>query len=100
MNLKDNFPDAQLFSVHIADEYFVDIIQYLSTGTASQEYSTTQKKNLVVRAADYQLIKGHLYKVGAYNILHRYVLEHERPRVLAKSHEGIAGGNYASKPIA
>jgi hypothetical protein len=31
-NLEDNFPDAQLFSVQLADEYFSDIIQYLSTG--------------------------------------------------------------------
>jgi hypothetical protein len=33
MNLEDNFPDAQLFSVQVSDEYFADIIQYLSTGT-------------------------------------------------------------------
>jgi hypothetical protein len=32
-NLEDNFSDAQLFSVQIVDEYFADIIQYLSTGT-------------------------------------------------------------------
>jgi hypothetical protein len=25
-NLEDNFPDAQLFSVQVVDEYFVDII--------------------------------------------------------------------------
>jgi hypothetical protein len=30
-NLEDNFPDAQLFSVHIVDEYFADIIEFLST---------------------------------------------------------------------
>jgi hypothetical protein len=34
MNLEEKFPDAQLFLVQIADEYFADIIQYLSTGTA------------------------------------------------------------------
>jgi hypothetical protein len=96
-NLEDKFPDAQLFSVQVADEYFADIIQYLSTGTAPQEFNTAQKKNLVVRAADYQLIAGHLYKMGADNILRRCVLEHERPRILAESHEGIAGGHYAGK---
>ena len=26
-NLEDNFPDAQLFSVQVVDEYFVDIIE-------------------------------------------------------------------------
>jgi hypothetical protein len=40
MNLEDKFPDAQLFSVYIADDYFVEIIQCLSTGTALQEYTT------------------------------------------------------------
>ena len=39
-NLEDNFPDAQLFSVQIVDEHFIDIIQYLSIGTKLQEYST------------------------------------------------------------
>jgi hypothetical protein len=54
-----------------------------------------QKKNLVFRAVDYQLIVGHLYKMGENRILQRYVLEHERPRVVEKSHEGIEGRHYA-----
>jgi hypothetical protein len=48
---------------------------------------------MVVIIVDYQHIVGHLYNIGAYSIL-RCVLEHERPRILAKSHEGIAGGHY------
>jgi hypothetical protein len=35
--------------------------------------------------------------MGADNILRRCALEHERPRILAKAHEGIAGGHYAGK---
>jgi hypothetical protein len=34
MNLEENFPDANLFSVHIVDDYFADIIGFLSTGMA------------------------------------------------------------------
>jgi hypothetical protein len=30
-NLEDNFPNAQFFSVQIANEYFADIIEFLST---------------------------------------------------------------------
>jgi hypothetical protein len=96
-NLEDNFPDVQLFSVQIDDEYFVDIIEYLSTWIAPQEFSTKQKKILVVRAEDYQLIVEHLYKMGSDNILRRCVLEHERPTILAESHEGIVGGHYVGK---
>jgi hypothetical protein len=39
-NLEDKFPDAQLFSVQIVDEDFVDIIEYLSTRIAPQEFNT------------------------------------------------------------
>jgi hypothetical protein len=61
----------------------------LITWTAPQEFNTAQKKNLVVRAVDYQLIAGHLYKMGADIILRICVLEHERPRILVEAHEGI-----------
>jgi hypothetical protein len=47
-NLEEKFPDAQLFSVQVADEYFVDIIQYLRTWTVPQEINIAHKKNLVV----------------------------------------------------
>jgi hypothetical protein len=86
--------------VHIFNEYFVDFIEFLSTGFSPKEYTTTQKNNLVVRAGYYQLIAGHLYKLGAKNILRRCVMEHECPIILAKAHEGIVGGNYAGKAIA
>jgi hypothetical protein len=82
-SLDDKFPDAQLFSFQVADEYFLDIIQYLSRWITPQEFNTAQKKNLVVRVADYQLIAGHLYKMSADSILRRCVMEHERPRILA-----------------
>jgi hypothetical protein len=96
-NLEDNFPDAQLFSVQVAKEYFCNIIEYLSTWTTPQAFNTTQKKNLVVKVVDYQLITGRLYKMGVNKILRRYVLEHEIPRILAESHEGIVGGNCVGK---
>jgi hypothetical protein len=51
----------------------------------------------VVRAANYELIAGHLYKMGVDNILRRCVMEHEHPINLAESHEGIVGGHYAGK---
>jgi hypothetical protein len=81
--LEDNILDAQLFQVHIVDEYFADIIEFLSTRFSPKEYNTAQKNNLVVRDGDYQLIAGHLYKLGAYNIIRRCVMEHEHSIILA-----------------
>ena len=38
-NFEENFPDSQLFSVHIVDEYFVDIIEDFSTIFAPKEFN-------------------------------------------------------------
>ena len=43
-NLEDNLPNAQLFSIQIVDDYFRDIIEFLMTGTAPEEFTTQQKK--------------------------------------------------------
>jgi hypothetical protein len=55
---------------------------------------------MVVITAKYQIIAGHLYKIGTDNILRRCVLEHEWPMVLVEYHEGIVGGHYAGKSTA
>ena len=56
------------------------------------------KKQLVVRIAKFTLIVGQLHKLGPDKILRRYVLEHERRRILEEAHVGVAGGHYAGKP--
>ena len=98
--MDEGLPDAQLFSIQMVDDYFQDIVQYLSTGFAPSEMTTQQKKQLVVRAADFTLIAGQLYKMGPDEILHRCVLEHEKPLILAEAHFGVAGGHYAGKSMA
>ena len=50
-----------------------------------------------MHATDFTLIAGQLYKLGPDEILHRYVLEHERNRILEEAHAGIAGGHYIGK---
>jgi len=51
-----------------------------------------------VCVADYQLIAGHLNKLGADGILRICVMENECFMVLEEAHEGIDGGNYAENP--
>ena len=38
--LDEGFPDVQLFTVHIGEEQFLDIIQFLATGLALEGYMT------------------------------------------------------------
>ena len=66
---------------------------------APSEYTITQKKQLVVQAADFSLIDGQLYKMGPDEILRRCVMEAERPLILTKAHEGIEGGQYKGNVI-
>jgi hypothetical protein len=86
-NLDEKLLDVQLFSVQIVDEYFSYIIEFLSTRFSPKEFNITQKKILVLRAANYYLIVGPLYKLGAIFFLRRCVMEHERPIILAEAHE-------------
>jgi hypothetical protein len=44
-SLEDNFPDAQLFSVQIVDEYFSDIIEFFST-RFSQRNTTLRRRRI------------------------------------------------------
>jgi hypothetical protein len=99
-SLEDTKPDAQLLSIRKVDDHFTDIVQYLSRGMAPSEYTIPQKKQLVVRASDFSLIDGQMYKMGPDEILRRCVMEAERPLILIEAHEGIIGGHYAGKETA
>jgi hypothetical protein len=44
----------------MVDDYFKDIVQFLSTEMALSDLAVTQKKQLVVKAIDYQLLAGKL----------------------------------------
>jgi hypothetical protein len=76
-SLEDALSDAQLLAIRNIDDHFTEIVQFLSTGMAPSEYTIPQKKQLVVRAADFSLIAGHLYKMGPDEILRRCVMEAE-----------------------
>jgi len=55
-SLEEGLPDAQLFSISMVDDYFANISKFLSSGMAPSHSIVSQKKQLVVRASDYQLI--------------------------------------------
>ena len=57
-NIDDGFPYVQLFRVDIADDHYAPIIHFLATGVTPKDILTGQKKQLVVKASDFQLIAG------------------------------------------
>jgi hypothetical protein len=99
-NLDDSLSYAQLFSVKMLDDYFMENVHFLSTGMAPSDMTITKKKQMVVKEENYQLIVGNLYNLGANGILRRCVLEHERPMILIEVYKRIARGNYVGKVTA
>jgi hypothetical protein len=93
----DQLPDTNILCIEAILDYLSDISLFLTTGTMSEGYSATQKRNLVVCATDYQLIVGQLYKLGLDNILWCCVLDHERPNILWECQSGVAGGHVGGK---
>jgi hypothetical protein len=91
-SLEDTLSDAQLMDIIKVDDHFSEIVQFLSTRIAPRKYIVIQKKPLVVRAADFSLIDGQLYKMGPNEIMRRCVMEAEIPLILVEANEGIAGG--------
>ena len=98
-SLEDNIPNVQLFVITMFDDQYQYIIQFLSTGYAPAEFTTTQKKHLVVHAADFQLTIGHLYKMAPDDILRRCLLEHKKMMILNEACVGVAGVHYTRKSM-
>ena len=63
-NLEDALLDAKLFAVKMVKDYYEDIIHFLTTRKAQDDYNTIQNKKLVVKYVDFQLIIGKLYNMG------------------------------------
>lgn len=90
-NLEEGLPDAQLFAVRVADNHFADVIHFLTTGMAPEGYTSQQEKELVVHTIDFSVIAGHLYKMGADEILQRYVPDFEQDSILVEAQGGSCG---------
>ena len=89
-----------MFSIQITDDYYADIIHFLTTGLARDEFTKHQKKQLVVKEADFTLIAGQLYKLGPDEVLRRCVMPHEKDAIIREAHSGTAGGHFTGKPTA
>ena len=87
-----------MFSIQITDEYYADIIHFLTTGWAPVEFTKQQKKQLVVKVAYFTLITGQLYKLGPDEVLRRCMMLHEKEAIIREAHLGTAGGHFAGRP--
>jgi len=47
-NLEEGLPNAQLYVVRVVENYFEDIMHFLTTSTTPEGYTSQQNKDLVV----------------------------------------------------
>ena len=91
--LDDWLPNANLFRIEVVLDHLEQITTLLTTGYCPEGYTTTQKRHLIVRVTDYQLIAGHLFKMGLDQVLRWCIFQHEREDVLWECHVRVAGGH-------
>ena len=50
MIIEDGLLDVQLFKIEMVDDYYEQIVQFLATGTVLEELTTSNMKQLFVKA--------------------------------------------------
>ena len=64
-----------MLAIGRVDDHFAKIVQFLSIGMEPHKYTIIQKKQLVVRDADFLLIVEKLYNMGPDEIPRRCVMD-------------------------
>jgi len=52
-NIKDGLPDAQIFKVGMVDGHYEKFIQFLLIGKVPDDFTTSQKKQLVIQVTKF-----------------------------------------------
>ena len=98
--VEDDLPNPHLFRIEAVLAELEEIAQFLENGQAPEGMSMKKKQILAMKAAQYSLINGFLYKMGLDDILRRCVLEHERNNIMYEAHYGPAGGHFQADTTA
>ena len=98
--LKENFPDEQLFKVSFQIPWYADIVNYLACGVVPQEFSYQQKRKLRTDNRYYIWDDPLLFKRGADMIIRRCVPESEQGKILNECHASPYGGHFSRERTA
>ena len=95
--LKENFPDEQLFKVSFQIPWYADIVNYLACGVVPQEFSYQQKRKLRTDSRYYIWDDPLLVKRGADMIIRKCVPESEQGKILNDCHASPYGGHFSGE---
>ena len=98
--LKENFPDEQLFKVSFQIPWYADIVNYLACGVVPHEFSYQQKRKLRTDSRYYIWDDPLLFKRGADMIIRKCVPESEQGKILNDCHASPYGGHFSGERTA
>ena len=89
--------EVQMYEVSLNDieSLYTDIIFYLKNGYAPSNLDYTKKRDLRLKAKQYQLVNDVLFRMNYDSVLLRCLEKTESEKVLQELHDGLAGGHYA-----
>ena len=100
VELKENFPDEQLFTVSCQLPWYADIVNYLACGVVPSEFTSQQKRKLRTDSRYYIWDDPFLFKRGADMIIRKCVPETEQGKILDECHASPYGGHFSGERTA
>ena len=97
VELKENFPDEQLFTVSCQLPWYADIVNYLACGVVPSEFTSQQKRKLRTDSRYYIWDDPFLFKRGADMIIRKCVPETEQGKILDECHASPYGGAFLGR---
>ena len=100
VELKENFPDEQLFKVSCQLPWYADIVNYLACGVVPSEFTSQQKQKLRTDSRYYIWDDPFLFKRGTDMIIRKCVPETEQGKILDECHASPYGGHFSGERTA
>jgi RNase H-like domain found in reverse transcriptase/Integrase core domain/Integrase zinc binding domain len=97
VEIDDELPDANLFSITVVPTWDTYISEFLSTQKLPEHLDANERRKIRVNSRHYAIIANRLYRRGIDGVLRRCVSEPEATKILEACHDGTCGGHFSGR---
>jgi hypothetical protein len=94
VEINDNFPNANLFSIGVVPTWYEHIVEFLRTQQLPEGLSKNERRKVRVNNTHFALILGKLYCKGVNGLLRRCLTYGEVLAILEACHDSACGGHF------
>ena len=98
--IKESFPDEQLFYVAREDPWYADYVNYIVSGVLPHDLSFQQKKRFLHDVRQYLWDEPYLFRQCADQMIRRCVAKEETGDILQQCHASLYGGHFGGERTA